>query len=256
MQVSWSYPSSLKQFLGRLKKESNAKELLEQMHVFCELQGESSPTFESAQEWLRTERPKLRQQWRDQDPEDTDSDSEPPWELVSSDAETSEDESSGGDDEGDDSEDDLLDADELEVVFDKSSMRYYKIPTSDIVVKFVEGKGLGVFARRKIRRGGFLVYEGFFLRTLQGVKNIQYVMKLPSVCPTTLRQKFTYINGDPQLNDTTDALGCYCNDDEHSPNAFPTYRPSIGKMVIIVGVDVTRGTEICFNYGKRYPRTW
>jgi hypothetical protein len=251
--ASTSYPRNLKEFLGRLKKESNAKDLLDQMQLFCQLQGESSPTFKSAQDWLRIERPKLRQQWRSADGGEDEEDSETESDMPKM---TSSDDESSDDDEDDGGEDDLSDGRESKVIFDKRSMRYYQIPTSYIQLKLVTGKGLGVFARRKIQRGGYLVYEGFFLRNLQGVKDRRYVIELPSVCPTSLRRKFTYINGDPQLNDTTDALGCYCNDDEHSPNAFATYRPSIGKLVIIVGVNVTRGTEICFNYGKRYPRTW
>jgi SET domain-containing protein len=142
------------------------------------------------------------------------------------------------------------------VVFDKSSLKFYRIAEADIEVRQARGKGLGVFARRSLKRGGFIEYRGRLLikTELKHVRNRQYVTQLPSRHPASRRY---FMDGNPKHTPPlSGCVGCYCNDSRKRPTSFLTYLPSKKIVVIALGRNVKRGQEITWDYGPQYNRTW
>ena len=168
---------------------------------------------------------------------------------IASDSESDTDTEEEAEEEGDD------DADS-EVVFDKKSIRYFEIPASHIELVPVRGKGMGVRALRALRKGGYIVYRGRMVRTTQlgDISNKQYITTLPNHHPL---HKTHALDGNPKHTPTDGVcLGCYCNDSRRNPTSFLTYLSSKKVVVVALGRNIRKGTEITFDYGKSYPRTW
>lgn len=155
--------------------------------------------------------------------------------------------------EAEEEEDDDVDS---EVVFDKKQIRYFMIPNNHIELVPVRGKGMGLRALRALQPGGYIVYRGRMVRITQlgDISNKQYITTLPNNHPL---HKTHALDGNPKHTPTgASCLGCYCNDSRRNPTSFLTYLSSKKVVVVALGRKIRKGTEITFDYGKSYPRTW
>lgn len=88
------------------------------------------------------------------------------------------------------------------------------------------------------------------------MEDTSYVLALSTAARKAHGDKFTHIDGRNNKLDSHSAS--FCNDNVANPCAYMTFLPSVGKMCVVLGVDIPRWREIDYDYGDEYDalRTW